>query len=157
MFMRAVLLALLIAAAPAAAFAYCNPDTDYSVKAEFARSDIVAVVKVTGAQWYDENRKPTAMPTLAPLGIDPYAGVDYRVRIVRQLKGSPSRALTIFSENTTARTPLDVGERYIVFLERQTLADENRRVGDLMIDACGNSASMRNAGTVMTALNSLAR
>jgi hypothetical protein len=155
--MRAIFLALLIATAPGAAFAYCNPDTDYSVKAEFARSDIVAVVKVIRARWYDEHRNPVAAPTRAPLGLDPYAGVVYRVDVVRTFKGSPSRTLAIFSENTSARTPLEMGERYVVFLQRQTLADENRRVGDLMIDVCGNSAALRHAGAVMTVLNSPAR
>jgi hypothetical protein len=48
----------------------------------------------------------------------------------------------IFSENTTARTPLTLGESYLVFLERQTEADENRRVCDLMIDYCGNSTKL---------------
>ena len=155
--MRAIFLALLIVTAPGAAFAYCNPDADYSVKAEFARSDIVAVVKVTGARWYDEHRNPVAAPAQAPLGLDPYAGVDYRVDVVRAFKGSPPRTLAIFSENTSARTPLEVGERYIVFLEHQTLADENRRPGDLMIDVCGNSAVLRHAGAVTSVLKTLAR
>jgi hypothetical protein len=154
--MRAIFLAILIATAPGAAFAYCNPDTDYSVKAEFARSDIVAVVKVIRSRWY-EHRNPVAAPAQAPLGLDPYAGVDYRVDVVRTFKGSLSQTLAIFSENTSARTPLEMGERYVVFLQRQTLADENRRAGDLMIDVWGNSAALRHAGAVMAVLNSPAR
>lgn len=140
-----------------AASAYCPPDVDYSVRGEFERGDYVGVVRVLGVTWLDEERRPTRlhgklMLGAIPGGFDPYVGADYRVEPERTFKGAAAGPLTIFSENTSARTPLTVGARYLVSLERQTGADEYRRVGDLMIDYCGNSAILSNADPALAVI-----
>ena len=124
------------------------------MRGEFERSDYVGIVRVLGVTWLDEARKPTKLHRPLMLGtipgdFDPYSGANYRVATEHTLKGRPRLGLTIFSENTEARTPLRVGARYLVFLERQTVADEDRRVGDLMIDYCGNSAMLSHAGRAL--------
>jgi hypothetical protein len=135
--------------------AYCPPETDYSVRGEYERADYVGVVRVGGVVWLDEQRRPTKlhgrlMLGTIPGGFDPYIGADYRVTPERTLKGAQANSLTIFSENTEARTPLKVGSRYLVFLSRQTVGDEYHRVGDLMIDYCGNSAPLSDASRAIS-------
>ena len=125
--------------------ASCDAEMSYSVSAEFRRSDIVAIVRATGVAWLDEHRRPTKLnPPLAlgsiPGGLDPYLGAYYTVTVEHAFKGNPAHRFRIFSENTTARTPLLMGQSLLVFLRRAKLADEYQRPGDLTIDRCGNSA-----------------
>jgi hypothetical protein len=132
------------------AYAYCPPETDYSVRGEYERAEFVGIVRVDSVVWLDEQRRPTTlhghlMLGTIPGGFDPYIGADYHVMPEHTFKGAPAKTLTIFSENTEARTPLRIGERYLVFLERVTVGDEYRRIGDLMIDDCGNSIGLADA------------
>ena len=127
------------------AWAYCSEGLDYSVSGEFRRADIVAVVRAESVTWLDENRKPTKLKgplTLGdiPGGLDPYIGAYYSVRLERAYKGNPPPRFLIFSENTTARTPLVMGKPLLLFLTRAKAGDEYVRVGDLTVDSCGNSA-----------------
>ena len=127
------------------AWAYCLPDLDYSVAGEFRRSDIVALVRPESVTWLDEHRKPTRLRQpltfgSIPGGLDPYIGAYYSVRLVRAFKGNPPIRFRIFSENTTARTPLRMHALLLLFITRTTADDEYQRVGDLTVDACGNSA-----------------
>jgi hypothetical protein len=136
---------LLLVGGSQTALAYCSEGLDYSVPAEFRRSDVVAVVRAEAVNWLDENRKPTKLkPPLAlgdiPGGLDPYVGAYYSVRLERAYKGNPPSTFQIFSENTTARTPLVMGKSLLVFLTRAKQNDEFQRVGDLTVDSCGNSA-----------------
>ena len=87
-----------------------------------------------------------------PGGFDPYSGANYRVMPERTFKGTSSKKLVIFSVNTEARTPLTVGAQYLVFLDRQRVADEYRRVGDLMIDYCGASRDLKDANSALAIL-----
>ena len=135
--------------------AYCPPTIDYSVRGEFGRADYVGVVRVSGVTWLDEQRRPTKLAGNLMLGairggLDPYSGANYSVIPVKTFKGNASKPLVIFSENTEARTPLTIGSRYLVFLERQSVADEDRRVGDLMIDYCGNSSTVGNSRAALS-------
>ena len=155
--LKANAIALIGLVLPAAGHAYCPPDLDYSVRGELNRSDYVGIVRVVGVTWLDENRSPTKlggnlMLGSMPGGFDPYEGANYRVIPERTFKGKASKRLIIFSENTEARTPLKMGSRYLVFLERQHVADEYRRVGDLMIDYCGNSSLLGKASTKLKEL-----
>jgi hypothetical protein len=127
------------------------------VRGEYDRADYVGVVRVGGVVWLDEQRRPTKlhgrlMLGAIPGGFDPYIGADYRVTPERTFKGAPAKALIIFSENTEARTPLKVVSRYLVFLNRRTVGDEYDRVGDLMIDYCGNSVPLSDARRAMSTI-----
>ncbi len=158
---RLVLLALLV---PQTAFGWCDPKTDYSVQGEFARSEFVAVVQVTGTTWLDENRKPTRrraplMLGNVPGGFDPYAGAIYRARVLRLFKGHPVRSVDIFSQNTSARTPREIGERYLVFLYRVLKNDlvTDEKADNLMIDYCGNSTFLNRAAKELKRVRDLSK
>ncbi len=142
--------------------AYCDPAVDYSIKGEFARSIYVGVVRAESVTWLDDDRKP--VPLSGPLGLgsipgglDPYAGAKYGVRSLEVFKGRLPRRFTIFSENSTARTPLKLGRTYLVFLLRQTETDWLARAGDLVIDNCGNYDAADTAGRKIGELRLLAR
>ena len=92
-----------------------------------------------------------------PGGLDPYIGAYYQVRKIDIYKGKAPARLEVFSENTTGRTPLDIGKRYLLFLERQRGRDQYVRPGDLMADACGNSRELRHASAEVRLVRRLAR
>ena len=160
--MRALPIFLLIVGIGAPAHAYCSPDIDYSLRGEFERADIVAIVKATGLTWINENRQPTTLkPPLGlgdmPGGLDPYLGAYYQVTLEESFKGRPPRSFRIFSENTTARTPLVMGKPLLLFISREKAADEYHVAGDLTVDACGNSVRADEKPETVAAVRKLAR
>ena len=143
------------------AWAYCPANLDYSVKGEFGRSDIVAIVRAEKVTWLDEKRQPAKLkkPLMLgnqPGGFDPYIGAYYAVRLVKAFKGRPARSFTIFSENTTARTPLKIGPALLLFITRTKVGDEYRRADDLTVDSCGNSSLANSAPRKIKLLSRLA-
>jgi hypothetical protein len=137
----------LIAAAALSSpvLAYCPPEVDYSVRGEFRRADIVAIVRAKKVTWLDESRRPTELKSPLtfgnlPGGLDPYIGAYYEVTLEQAFKGRPSRRFRIFSENTTARTPLVMDKPLLLFITRETVGDEYHVAGDFTVDNCGNSA-----------------
>ena len=129
----------------------------YSVSKELARSRYVVVGRVVSETWLGEDGKPKALePPFQdgrprPWGFDPYAGAVYGIKVLRVIKGRPSRQLTLFSENSTARFWLDVGDDYVFFISEESFeAPIGRR---LTIDTCGNSARMANAKEVLRRLD----
>ncbi|MBX3563293.1 MAG: hypothetical protein KF730_01835 [Sphingomonas sp.] len=136
------ILAASLAAVPVSAS--CD-DADYSVAGEFRRSDLVVLVRATGVTWLDDNRRPVKLRQPLsfgnmPGGLDPYLGAYYDVTLEKAYKGRPPRRFRIFSENTTARTPLLMGKPLLLFVTRTRTADAYVQVGDLTVDNCGNSA-----------------
>lgn len=161
MYIRTLVAFLLLAGGSHPAWAYCSPDVDRSVAGEFRRSDIVALVRAESETWLDENRQPTKLKQpLAfgslPGGFDPYIGAYYSVRLVKAFKGNPPARFRIFSENTTARTPLRMGPTLLLFISRTKIADEYRSVGDLVVDNCGNSALAAKASEKLRRVSRLA-
>lgn len=143
------------------ASAYCPSEVDYSIGGEFRRTDIVAVVRAESVTWLDEQRRPTKLRKhlafgSTPGGFDPYIGAYYSVRLVKAFKGNPPHRFRIFSENTTARTPLRMNENLLLFVSRSNVADEYRRVGDLTVDNCGNSALASKAARKIRLVSRLA-
>jgi len=143
------------------ALAYCYPDVDDSVRGEFRRSDIVAIVRAERVRWLDENRRPTKLKKpLAlgnmPGGFDPYVGAYYTVRLIRAFKGNPPTHFLIFSENTEARTPLRMRRPLLLFITRSKINDEYQRAGDLLVDYCGNSALASKATNEVRLVSRLA-
>ena len=119
-------------------------------------------MRVVRETWLDENWRPTTLkPPLRlgslPSGLDPYAGAYYSVELARSFKGKLPAALRIFSENTTARTPLEVGGDYLVFLKREAKGDAYVRAGDLTIDNCGNSGPWMHRRRAAQLVEKLAR
>jgi hypothetical protein len=65
-----------------------------------------------------------------PIGVTAYL---YTARVLRQLKGAPLKVMKLYSENTSGGYPMDVGEKYLLFISE----DEH-----LWIDNCGHSAPL---------------
>jgi hypothetical protein len=164
---------LCLAVAAPSASAFCigyDPDMHlpkdyYSVRKEFVRSAFVAIVEVRSEQWLDEKgwpvvpKPPFQNGSRIPWGFDPYAGANYRVRFIKQFKGRPRGQLTIFSENTDARTPLEKGRRYLLFVnkQREDLRDmqEPNFGWRYTVDNCGNSSWLPAARGLLAELKSL--
>jgi len=60
-----------------------------------------------------------------------YEGDEYTVQIKEVFKGNPSKEISVFSENSSGRFPMEVGKTYIIFLHQE--------LGRYQIDNCGNS------------------
>ena len=72
-----------------------------------------------------------------PIGVTAYL---YTVHVLRQLKGTTPENITIRSENTSARFPMDVGEKYLLFLSKDH---------DFWVNSCGNSAPLEESGDAL--------
>ena len=159
--MRSATLMLVALLTPSAAPATCLL-SNYSPRAEFLRSDYVAKVRITGETWLDMHFRPTVLKSplkfgSMPSGLDPYAGVNYRAELLKAFKGKLPRQFNIYSENTTARVPLRVGEEYLVFLSREPRSDAYVRAGALTIDNCGNSGLWQKRARVTARVHQLAK
>jgi hypothetical protein len=58
-------------------------------------------------------------------------GTTYTVRVDEPIKGQLQRTIRIFSENSSARWPMQVGTKYLLFVYRDS--------GRAIVDSCGNS------------------
>jgi hypothetical protein len=58
-------------------------------------------------------------------------GTTYTVRVDEPIRGQLLRTIRIFSENTSARWPMQVGTKYLLFVYRDS--------GRAIVDYCGNS------------------
>lgn len=61
----------LLALSAKPVLAYCPPNLDYSLRGEFRRADIVAIVKVKSVTWLDEHRRPVRLRRPLALGDQP--------------------------------------------------------------------------------------
>ncbi len=129
-----------------------DPDY-YSVSKELARSRCVVVGRVVSETWLGEGGKPkTLHPPFQggrprPWGFDPYIGAVYDVKVLRVIKGKPGPQLSLFSENSTARFWLTVGNEYLFFVSEETFDEPVGR--RLTIDPCGNSTCAGKATEVL--------
>ena len=141
-------LACFAIATPASA--HCDPKIDQSVKAEFKRATYVVAASVQKETWLDEKGRPTKLAgTLTfgtiPSGLDPYLGANYDVEVLKSFKGKAPRHLTVFSENSTARTPFSKQEKVLLFLLPLWKGDKIGRAGPFVVDNCGNSSKLDTA------------
>jgi hypothetical protein len=81
-----------------------------------------------------------------PIG---YVATLYSVKPIRIFKGKSQAKFIIYSENTSSRFPMKIGERYIVFL--QTSDD------GLFVDNCGNSGAFEKSSAVISKVMALSR
>jgi hypothetical protein len=66
-----------------------------------------------------------------------YAGTLYFLKVERLIKGTQKLELRLFSENTTARFPMEIGKSYLVFARRDT--DLFKNTNTYWVNSCGNS------------------
>lgn len=138
--------------------ATCIPEmVDYSLRGELAQARYVVAARVLSETWLDETGRPTRLHGhltfgSMPGGFDPYLGANYRVRVSRVFKGQPTRLLTIFSENSTARTPMAVGEDYLIFVFN---GHDDLGHAVLVSSNCGNSGVLRHRANEVRQLTRL--
>ncbi len=94
------------------------------VSAEFFKSDAVFIGTVL---------KERTIPEKGGA----YDGWMYRLRVKQTFRGSVRDTAEVFTENSSGRFPLVVGETYLLFAYKQ--------VGRLTIDNCGNSGPLSRA------------
>jgi len=58
-----------------------------------------------------------------------FKGTNYRVAPLQTYKGHPPGTFSIYSENSSARFPMDVGKSYLLFVYRLN--------GQFIVDSCG--------------------
>jgi len=131
---RHYLLLLAIVALPRPAMAACLLN-DYSVQAEYDRSAAV----VTG--------QVVAEHAVAASGRY-FDGVVYTVKIEVVYRGDFSGLVDIFSENSSGRFPMQLHERYLLFIYRDT--------DRLAIDNCGNSGPVSEKTAELRAVRRIA-
>jgi hypothetical protein len=99
---------------------------------ELFKSDLVLVGRVESEQTIDEED--------GMIG-----GWIYRVRVSRSLRGSAGATAYVYTENASARLPLTVGKKYVLFAGRN-------EEGRFEIDSCGNSGLVEERAGVLRAL-----
>jgi len=77
------------------------------------------------------------------------AGTSYRFRVDETLRGHRYKTLNLFSENTTGRFPMDIGEKYLVFVTK------DRDV--FGVSNCGNSTVVSGQSHVVQQVKEMAR
>ena len=108
-----------------------------SVDQEFRQSSLVFVGRVTAASAVAETKSY-------------YEGTRYTIQIKEISSGRPPRTLTVFSENSSGRFPMDIGVDYLVFLSART--------GEpAMVDSCGNSGPVTEIALTIDAVKKLSR
>jgi hypothetical protein len=112
--------------------------TDYSLNAEFRRSDAVLVGSVLSERKVPGDDKA-----------DTLGGTVYVVKVSEPLRGSLGKTVEIFSENSSGRFPMKIGTSYLLFLYRQQ--------GALSADYCGNSGPVADKGDVLPKVRQLAK
>jgi len=132
--------ALLVAAAASAA-AHC--DNFPTIEQEFKTSALVFVGRVSSA-------REVRVRSLAVSG-----GTFYSVKVAQALKGSPSKTVELYSENSSGRFPMRIGEQYLVFADYSVF--EGIRGRKLAIINCGNSAPVAKAPKALAVLHALTK
>jgi hypothetical protein len=102
------------------AFAVCV-DGNPSIKQEFNKSIIVCIGRVVAERFTPESK-------------DYLEGVTYTMIVKEVFRGSPSKTIQIFSENSSGRFPMVTSSSYLVFI--------HKGVNRLIVDNCGNSGDV---------------
>ncbi len=76
-----------------------------------------------------------------------FDGTSYVVRLREAFRGKPNKTLTLFSENSSGRFPMKMGEAYLLFVYQLS--------GRTMVDNCGNSKLLSLATKEITAIRRL--
>jgi hypothetical protein len=108
-----------------------------SVDQEFRQSSLVFVGRVTAASAAAETKSF-------------YEGSRYSIQVKEIFRGRPRRTLTVFSENSSGRFPMDIGIDYLLFL--------SVRAGEpAMVDSCGNSGPVTATAPAIDTVKQLSR
>jgi hypothetical protein len=78
-----------------------------------------------------------------------FDGVTYTVRIDEQFKGPSQKTVSLFSENSTARYPMQLRQRYLVFV----YLESGQRYA---VNNCGNTELFRAKSKALSTVRKLA-
>jgi hypothetical protein len=116
-------------------YAACVQES-YSIEDEFARSTIVALGTVTSSE-------------AAPESLPHYDGINYKVSLTSIYQGKAEASVELFSENSTGRFPMEIGQEYVLFIYES--------FGRNFVDNCGNSGLAEDKESVIETIRNLTR
>ena len=132
----ALLIIVLVNVPSRAALAVCL-NGHPSVEQEYRQSGLVFVGRVTAATAVAETKSF-------------YEGTRYTIRVDEVFRGRRRRTITVFSENSSGRFPMEIGVAYLVFLSSRT--------GEpAMVDSCGNSGPVSQSAHAIDTVKQLSR
>jgi hypothetical protein len=85
---------------------------------------------------------------VAPDDPDGSTGTFYKVHVDKTWRGTPQQTITLYSENSTARFPMQQHKAYVLFVTRSP-------EGKWVVDNCGNSNQLPSADKTLAALRHL--
>lgn len=118
---------------PPVTSAYC-PVPEIRANGEFFKSDAVFIGTVLSIRETPDSEKEVG-------------GWFYRMNVEEIFRGPASKVITVYTENSSARFPLEKGRKYLLFAYKQN--------GRLEIYGCGNSALLSEASEALTRLKDL--
>ena len=127
---------LFVAAAfsnPPVTSAYCLVP-EIRANGEFFKSDAVFIGTVLSIRETQDTDKDVG-------------GWFYRLSVEELFRGPALKVITVYTENSSARFPLEKGRKYLLFAYKQS--------GRLEIYGCGNSALLSEASDALTRLRNL--
>ncbi|HET7831685.1 MAG TPA: hypothetical protein VFK88_01845 [Gallionella sp.] len=135
-----VIFAAQLALCSPSAFAWCADHP--TVAEEFGRSAVVLVAKVVAEE------KVIASG-------DYVDGINYRLSVSEVLRGEQKKSLTLFSEDSSGRFPMKVGESYLVFAS----AEQGLLPGQpaFTVNNCGNSGLLSESQPKLQEVRRLAK
>ena len=75
-------------------------------------------------------------------------GMFYTVSVGKIFKGNLSHQIKLYSENNSARFPMDIGGEYLIFASKQHFKDIGK--SQFTVNACGNSAPLPQAKKIVS-------
>jgi hypothetical protein len=124
------------------AIALCYGDSEYpahpSIKQEYELSKFVIIGIALSKQKISSSDDP--------LG---YIATLYTIKPLRIFKGNPQSKFIIYSENTTARFPMNIGEEYIIFVQKPN--------DILIVYNCGHSGLVNDSAGVIEKVKALSK
>ena len=132
-------LALLLFTAPGFAAAACF-EADYSVRTEYERADAIVTGVVVSAQ---------IQPNKEDSDPESFDGVYYKIQVTRSYRGPFRSTVTIYSDNSSGRFPMEIGSGYLLFLR------SNHHY--LSANNCGNSGLLIDSAKVVSSVEQLQR
>jgi hypothetical protein len=121
-----LLVAIVFLLNAALGYTYCPSYPD--VEQEFFESELVFVGKVISEEKINET----------PEGY--FDGINYQLSVSESLKGNPKSMVRVFSENSSGRFPMVIGEPYLVFTSMTPGTFAGSPV--YTISYCGNSGEL---------------
>ena len=122
-----------------AAVAYC-PEYP-TIEQEFKTSEFVFIGEVRSTQ------------KVHPGSDDFFDGINYVVKVSERLRGTPGNTVTLFSENSSGRFPMQIGAKYLVFTSLQ--AGTFAKAPVYTVSYCGHSGTLHSRPKTLSAIRHL--